>query len=74
MQRKFVSVFSEQIQIGLTVIIIEKGCCTIIAKLCDMMRITWGDDASYSWHRIRIGGSWKKNNDEIGGVSVRSNS
>jgi hypothetical protein len=47
-------VFFKLRQPGQPIFIIEKGCRAIIATLGHMVRVSWSDYASYSWHEARV--------------------
>jgi hypothetical protein len=50
----FVRVDGQQLQVCLSVFVIEKNRGAVVAALGDVVGISWGDDASDSWHRGRL--------------------
>jgi hypothetical protein len=44
------SVTGQQLQIGLSILIIKEYRCAVVAALGDVMRVAGCYDAGYSWH------------------------
>jgi len=55
LQRKFTGVFEEQLQIGLTILIVKKSGGTVVASLRDVMGISGSDDSGDSRHVDSVG-------------------
>ncbi len=47
-------------------VVVEKGRKAIVTALCDMVGISVSDDASDSWHIVRIERNWARSNFKCG--------